>query len=243
LKRCTNTNNLETNTISIPVNKANDDETTSKTSIIEGNLAIPKNAQGIVIFAHGSGSNRSSPRNQYISNIFNKHGLATLLIDLLTVEEYRIDNQIVRYRFDIQLQAKRFGAVIDWVTNSPLTHNLRLGLFGASTGAAVALIAAAERPEMIDAIVSRSGMLDLVAAYNLKKVKSPILLIVGEYDRQVIRSNEKALQVLEATCMKELRNIQGATHLFEEPGKIKELATLATEWFDRYLSRTVQDHQ
>lgn len=199
---------------------------------LEGNLEIPQGARGIVLFAHGSGSSRLSPRNKYVASVLNKAGLATLLFDLLTREEEIIDIQTAEFRFNIELLARRLVGATDWVVKNPTTKNLRIGYFGASTGAAAALIADTLRPNVVYAIVSRGGRPDL-AAQVLSKVKAPTLLIVGGYDEPVIRLNEEALEQISAA--KELAIVPGATHLFEEPGMLEEVARLAKDWFLRHL--------
>ncbi|MDM9381349.1 dienelactone hydrolase family protein [Chlorogloeopsis sp. ULAP01] len=200
---------------------------------LEGNLVIPENAQGIVLFAHGSGSSRHSPRNQYVADVLQTYGLATLLIDLLTAQEEAVDLRTRHLRFDIGLLASRLVDTTDWLAQNPDTTNLGVGYFGASTGAAAALLAATERPQAVRAIVSRGGRPDL-AGSALGRVKAPTLLIVGGYDTPVIRMNQDALALLRVD--KELEIVPGATHLFEEPGTLEEVARLATGWFKRYLS-------
>jgi putative phosphoribosyl transferase len=200
---------------------------------LEGNLVIPENAQGIVLFAHGSGSSRHSPRNQYVADVLQSHGLATLLIDLLTSQEEAVDLRTRHLRFDIGLLASRLVDTTDWLAQNPDTTHLRVGYFGASTGAAAALLAATECPQAVGAIVSRGGRPDL-AGSALGRVKAPTLLIVGGYDTPVIRMNQDALALLRVD--KELEIVPGATHLFEEPGTLEEVARLATGWFKRYLS-------
>jgi pimeloyl-ACP methyl ester carboxylesterase len=199
---------------------------------LEGNLRIPPAAQGIVVFAHGSGSGRRSPRNRFVADVLVNTGLATLLIDLLTQEEEMIDLQTAQLRFDIRLLAERLGGVTDWLVGEPATAALSIGYFGASTGAAAALIAAADRPERVRAIVSRGGRPDLAGAV-LPRVAQPTLLIVGGDDDVVIDLNRRALEELGG--IKQLVIIPGATHLFEEPGALEQVAALASEWFVRYL--------
>ena len=200
--------------------------------MLEGNLSLPKGAGGIVLFAHGSGSSRHSPRNRYVARLLNQAKLATLLVDLLTSEEEAIDMRTAQLRFDIDLLAERLVAVTDWLTEHPDTRQLRVGYFGASTGAAAALVAAAERPDMVGAVVSRGGRPDL-AGHALARVRAPTLLIVGGNDFQVIELNRAALAQLR--CEKQLVIVPGATHLFEEPGALDEVARLAREWFERHL--------
>lgn len=199
---------------------------------LEGDLTIPQRATGIVLFAHGSGSSRLSPRNQFVAQTLNKAGLATLLFDLLTRQEEVIDNITAEYRFDIELLTNRLIQSTDWAVENHETKNLNIGYFGSSTGAAAALLAGAQRPKKIKAIVSRGGRADL-AERGLKNVQAPTLLIVGGHDYTVIQMNEFALDKL--TCIKELLIIPGATHLFEEPGKLEEVSLAATEWFKKYL--------
>ncbi|NCO66523.1 MAG: hydrolase [Candidatus Aquicultor secundus] len=199
---------------------------------LKGNLDIPEGARGIVLFAHGSGSSRFSPRNRYVAGVLNDSGLATLLFDLLTEEEERIDMITAELRFDIKLLANRLAQVTDWIINNPSTKDLKVGYFGASTGAAAALIAASLNPDIIYAIVSRGGRPDLAGA-ALPNVKAPTLLIVGGNDQPVIEMNEDALKQIPAE--KQLVIIPGATHLFEEPGALEEVARLAKDWFINYL--------
>lgn len=197
-----------------------------------GSLTQPETQQGLVIFVHGSGSGRFSPRNQYVAQYLNQTGFSTLLFDLLTQDEEIIDERTREYRFDIPMLAERLIGVTDWVGSQPELHSLSLGYFGASTGAAAALIAAAERPEAVHAVISRGGRPDL-AGQALPKVNAPTLLLVGEWDQTVIDLNLKAQALM--TCPTELKIIPGATHLFEEPGKLDEVMHLAGSWFERYL--------
>jgi len=201
--------------------------------VLEGNLVIPEGAQGIVIFAHGSGSSRHSSRNKYVAWKLQKEGFGTLLFDLLTAEEERIDMVTAHLRFDIDLLANRLVAVTKWFLINFVTENLNIGYFGASTGAAAALIAAKENSNAIKAIVSRGGRPDL-AEKALPDVKAPTLLIVGGNDFQVIDMNRWALERLNVKD-KELKIVPGATHLFEESGALEEVAHLAGEWFKRYI--------
>jgi putative phosphoribosyl transferase len=222
----------------MPLNRASDREerrikVSSGSVVLEGNLGIPDGARGIVLFAHGSGSGRHSPRNRYVARMLRQANLATLLIDLLTAEEEAIDLQTRHLRFDIGLLAGRLVGATDWLTQNPDTRNLRVGCFGASTGAGAALVAAAERPELVGALVSRGGRPDL-AGQALPRVVAPTLLIVGGNDLPVIRLNREALEQLRTE--KELKIVPGATHLFEEPGTLEEVARLAAEWFVRYLN-------
>ena len=206
--------------------------------ILEGDLHIPENAAGLVIFAHGSGSSRHSPRNRYVAQEFREGGLGTLLIDLLTAAEEREDTRTARLRFDIGLLAGRVVGASDWLAGNPATAHLPIGYFGASTGAAAALAAAAERPDHARAVVSRGGRPDL-AIPVLNRVKAPTLLIVGGEDTPVIEMNREALKHLEALKHRNVENrleiIPGATHLFEEPGALEEVARLAREWFQERL--------
>lgn len=200
---------------------------------LEGNLTIPEGAKGIVVFAHGSGSSRFSSRNRYVAQELQKEGLGTLLFDLLTAEEERIDMITTHLRFDIDLLADRLVSVTNWLLSNPDTKELVIGYFGASTGAAAALIAAKEHSNVIKAVVSRGGRPDL-AEKSLPDVKAPTLLIVGGEDYQVIEMNQWALDQLKIE-QKELKIVPRATHLFEEPGTLEEVANLAGEWFRRYL--------
>jgi putative phosphoribosyl transferase len=200
---------------------------------LEGNLTLPEGARGVVLFAHGSGSSRHSPRNRHVARMLNEAELATLLIDLLTSEEERIDLRTAHLRFDIGLLAERLVAVTDWLAQYPGQRHIRIGYFGASTGAAAALVAAAERPQLVGAVVSRGGRPDL-AGSALARVEAPTLLIVGGNDFEVIELNRAALAQLR--CEKQLVIVPGATHLFEEPGTLDEVARLAREWFEHYLT-------
>jgi putative phosphoribosyl transferase len=202
--------------------------------MLEGNLNLPECARGIVLFAHGSGSSRHSPRNRYVAQLLNQASFATLLVDLLTAEEEAIDLRTAQLRFDIGLLAERLAGVTDWLARHPDTQPLQIGYFGASTGAAAALVAAAERPAAIGAVVSRGGRPDLAGPY-LPRVRAPTLLIVGGNDFQVIELNRAAFAQLR--CEKELAIVPGATHLFEEPGALDQVAQLAREWFQQYLAQ------
>jgi dienelactone hydrolase len=197
-------------------------------AILEGVLDIPRDAQALVIFAHGSGSSRHSKRNKYVAQVLREAGLGTLLFDLLTKEE----DVIYENRFDIPLLANRLTATTRWVKEQPQTKKLRIGYFGASTGAAAALLAAAEPGSEVGAVVSRGGRPDL-AEKALKLVKAPTLLIVGGDDYIVIQLNQQAYNFIKAE--KELRIIPGASHLFEEPGTLEEVARIAAEWFKKHL--------
>lgn len=200
---------------------------------LEGALRIPPGAEGIVLFAHGSGSSRHSPRNRCVAQALDEAGLATLLIDLLTAAEEREDDRTARLRFDINLLAERVVGATDWLLENAETARLRAGYFGASTGAAAALTAAAERPDTIGAMVSRGGRPDL-ALPVLNRVKAPTLLIVGGRDLPVIDMNREAFEQLQVE--KRLEIIPGATHLFEEPGALERVARLARAWFLGHLS-------
>jgi putative phosphoribosyl transferase len=200
---------------------------------LQGNLAIPEGAEGLVLFAHGSGSSRFSPRNRFVARVLREGGLATLLIDLLTSEEEAVDIRTRELRFDIDLLASRLTGTTDWLLRQDITRALNIGYFGSSTGAAAALVAAAERSDVVSAIVSRGGRPDLAAAV-LGQVEAPTLLIVGGRDYQVLDLNEQALAQLEAE--KKLEIVPGATHLFEEPGALEQVAELARDWFQRYLA-------
>jgi putative phosphoribosyl transferase len=202
---------------------------------LEGNLGVPEGARGVVLFAHGSGSGRHSPRNRYVARVLREAGLGTLLIDLLTPDEEEVDLRTRHLRFDIGLLAQRLAGATDWLTENPDTRGLRIGYFGASTGAGAALVAAAERREAVGAVVSRGGRPDL-AGDALPLVEAPTLLIVGGNDVPVIGMNEEALARLRAE--KRLEILPGAGHLFEEPGALEEVARLAAEWFARHLDRT-----
>lgn len=199
---------------------------------LDGDLATPDGAQGIVVFAHGSGSSRQSSRNRYVAGLLNQAGLATLLFDLLTAEEEVTDRQTARLRFDIGLLAKRLVGATDWLARRTDTAGLAIGYFGASTGGGAALVAAAERPDLVAAVVSRGGRPDL-AGHALSRVTAPTLLIVGGLDTTVIDLNRRALA--EMTCPAELTIVPGASHLFEEPGTLDQVAALARDWFLKYL--------
>jgi dienelactone hydrolase len=200
---------------------------------LEGNLVIPPGAHGVVLFAHGSGSSRHSPRNRFVASELQQRGLATLLIDLLSAEEEEVDQQTAHLRFDISLLAERLVGAMDWLRAQPDTHELVVGGFGASTGAAGALVAAAARPHAVGAVVSRGGRPDL-AGQALTSVRAPTLLIVGGADVPVIRMNQEALGLLGA-AEKKLVIIPGATHLFPEAGALEQVARLAGDWFSSHL--------
>ena len=200
---------------------------------LEGHLATPEVPRGIVIFAHGSGSSRHSPRNRSVARRLNEAHLATLLFDLLTEEEQARDQASGQFRFDIDLLARRLADAVDSVARAPETVGMKIGLFGASTGAAAALITAAERSEQVAAVVSRGGRPDL-ARESLTDVEAPTLLIVGELDPVVIDLNERAYEQLKTE--KRFDIVSGATHLFEEPGTLDTVATLAAQWFGHHLA-------
>lgn len=199
-----------------------------------GNLYVPKNAIGIVVFAHGSGSSRFSTRNKYVAKCLNESGLATLLFDLLTTDEEPIDNITREFRFNIPLLSVRLVGVTDWILSNPTLNRLKIGYFGASTGAAAALIAAASRAKHIDAVVSRGGRADL-ADESLAFVEAPTLLIVGSLDDIVIQMNQEAKDKMTKAKIKKLTIVEGATHLFEEPGKLDEVMMLTRDWFLKYF--------
>lgn len=196
--------------------------------MLEADFFLPAQAEGIVLFAHGSGSSRHSPRNKAVAEILNQANIATLLLDLLTIEEEESEQYTAELRFDINLLAERLLGATEWVKANPATHTLKQGYFGASTGAAAALVAAAQLPSAISAIVSRGGRPDL-AGQALTKVKAPTLFIVGGNDDIVIELNQQAQQKLTATNKLEI--IPGATHLFPEPGTLEQVAELAKRWF------------
>jgi putative phosphoribosyl transferase len=199
---------------------------------LRGDLRMPADARGLVIFVHGSGSSRLSPRNRHVAEELNQHGLATLLMDLLTADEQRIDDRTMQYRFDIPLLAGRSTLAAQWALAQPEVSRLPVGLFGASTGAAAALITAGNMQEKIAAVVSRGGRPDL-AGDALPNVKSPALFIVGGDDQAVLALNEKAMAKMH--CVKHLHVVPGATHLFEEPGALEEVVKVAVDWFSRHF--------
>ena len=200
---------------------------------LSGDLVVPPDARGIVLFAHGSGSSRHSPRNRYVAGILQHGGLGTLLFDLLTEAEEEVDTQTRELRFDIDFLAGRLGEATDWLYEEPAGGGLPVGYFGASTGGAAALVAAAERPQMVGAVVSRGGRPDL-AGDALARVEAPTLLIVGGKDDPVIDLNRAALAQMR--CEKELTIVPGATHLFEESGALEQVSKLALEWFRSHLN-------
>jgi dienelactone hydrolase len=212
------TNGDDSKTVRIPINSLQ----------LDGMLNLPKGATGAVVFAHGSGSSRFSPRNNFVARVLRDAELGTLLFDLLTEEE----DSVYSTRFDIDLLAHRLVLATEWLLKQPETKSARIGYFGASTGAAAALQAAAEIGSAVSAIVSRGGRPDLAMRY-LPKIKAPTLLIVGGYDEEVIELNRFAYN--EIRCEKDLAIVPHATHLFEEPGKLEEVAILAKEWFLKYL--------
>lgn len=199
---------------------------------LDGDLTLPEGASGTVLFAHGSGSSRFSSRNRYVAKVLNDAGLVTLLFDLLTADEQGFDDITAQLRFDIALLSERLTAAVDWIGEQPALKNIPLGLFGASTGAAAALVTAADRPDAVKAVVSRGGRPDL-AGPALARVHAPTLLIVGGYDEVVIELNRSAAQVLAAEYRIEI--VPGATHLFEEPGALEQVAELARAWFVQHL--------
>jgi putative phosphoribosyl transferase len=203
-------------------------------AVLSGHLAIPENAMALVLFAHGSGSSRHSPRNQFVARTLNLAGLGTFLFDLLTPEEEAFDSYTREHRFNISLLAERLLHATNWVGRQLQTRDLRIGYFGSSTGGAAALVAAAELPKNLGAVVSRGGRPDL-AGDALTKVQAPTLLIVGGNDDIVIELNEMARDQM--SCEVKLEIIPGATHLFEEPGALEQVAKLATEWFSLRLTR------
>ncbi len=199
---------------------------------LEADMNLPVPARGVVVFAHGSGSSRHSPRNRYVAEELRGAGLGTVLVDLLTPEEEQADRNTGMFRFDIPLLAQRLTAIVDWLVDHDATAGLDVGLFGASTGAAAALVAAAERPGSGAAVVSRGGRPDL-AGDHLKLVTQPTLLIVGELDPVVVGLNRQAMEMMRAPT--ELEIVPGGSHLFEEPGALEQVARLSRDWFVRYL--------
>ena len=201
--------------------------------VLDGDLGMPAGARGVVVFAHGSGSSRFSQRNRHVASSLRARGFATLLVDLLTVEEEAVDLRTAEVRFDIDLLARRVAGVIDWLGGASATAGLGVGLFGASTGAAAALVAAAERPEVVKAVVSRGGRPDL-AGPALPRVQAPTLLIVGGADTLVIDLNQQAFEDLR--CERQIVIVPRATHLFEEPGALDQVADLAGHWFEAHMA-------
>lgn len=207
-------------------------EISSGAALLHADLNVPSRPQGVVIFAHGSGSSRFSKRNRRVAESLNVRGFATVLLDLLTAEEESVDIYTAEYRFDIARLATRVRAAAEWSATVQEIAELPIGYFGASTGAAAALIAAAERPDLVHAVVSRGGRPDL-ANHFLPRVHAPTLLIVGGADRDVLEMNRAAMKQMHAVV--DLQVVPGATHLFEEPGTLDEVQRLAGEWFERYL--------
>lgn len=205
---------------------------------LKGFLEIPEDALGIVVFAHGSGSSRYSVRNNAVAAFLRRAGLGTLLFDLLTADEERVDQYSREHRFDIPLLSRRLEGAVRWLTMEPEAKELPIGLFGSSTGAAAALIAAAMLPDLVSAVVSRGGRADL-AGGMLARVKAPSLLIVGGDDPEVLRLNQAARNKMH--CRSEVAIVVGATHLFEEPGALDEVATLARDWFVTHLKYATTD--
>jgi len=214
-------------------------QTTTETMIPTGDVQLaadvttPTDARGIVLFAHGSGSSRHSPRNRAVAETLNQHALATVLVDLLTADEEQVDVQTAQLRFDIELLSRRLADIVDWLATGGQLPQLPIGLFGASTGAAAALVAAAARPDLARAVVSRGGRPDL-AGPALADVRAATLMLVGGLDEQVIELNEQARR--EMTAPVELRIVPGATHLFEEPGALEQVADQAAQWFRTHLT-------
>ncbi len=199
---------------------------------LHGDLGLPAHPHGLVLFAHGSGSSRHSPRNQFVARTLERAGFATLLIDLLTAEEETVDARTAHLRFDIDMLAGRLVAIVDWLRRRPETASLPIGLFGASTGGGAALVAAAARPHEIATVVSRGGRPDL-AGPALERVTAPTLLLVGGLDTPVIQMNRDAMARMSGEVVLEI--VPGATHLFEEPGTLERVAELAAGWFTRHL--------
>jgi putative phosphoribosyl transferase len=208
-------------------------------NMIEGDIILPPSVttvKGIVIFAHGSGSSRHSPRSKYVAHVLNDVGIATLVVDLLTLAEESVDNLTKEHRFNIALLSQRLISCTDWALQDPELENLKIGYFGASTGAAAALVAAAARPKVISAIVSRGGRPDLAGKEILDKIEAPTLLMVGGNDKTVIELNQNALKMLSRIEKKrKLILIPKATHLFEEEGALEEVARRASGWFECFF--------
>lgn len=223
----------EMNIVNIPIESlASESINEHQSNQLEGILNLPETAHSIVLFAHGSGSSRLSKRNQYVASVLNKSNIATLLFDLLTSEEEGIDEYTRQFRFDIGLLADRLVEVTNWIEQKKETRQLNIGYFGASTGGAAALVAAAKKSGVIKAVVSRGGRPDL-AGHFLENVKAPTLLLVGGLDDVVIELNYEAFEKM--NCIKKLEMIPNATHLFEEPGTLEQVAALAQQWFEAYL--------
>ena len=201
--------------------------------VLQGDLSFPSTAHGVVLFAHGSGSSRHSPRNRYVAEVLQAHSLGTLLVDLLTAEEEQEDQFTGHLRFNIGLLAERLVAIADWLANPIHGRGHGIGLFGASTGAAAALLTAAARPDTIKAVVSRGGRPDLAGA-KASLVRAPTLLIVGGRDTEVLQMNREAMALMK--CKTELKVVPGATHLFEEAGALAQVASLAADWFTAHLA-------
>jgi dienelactone hydrolase len=199
---------------------------------LHGDFGMPLNPHGLVLFAHGSGSSRRSSRNQFVARALEQQGLATLLIDLLTEEEEAIDRRTAHLRFDIEMLAGRLVDIVEWLRRHELSASLPIGLFGASTGGGAALVAAAARPKDVASVVSRGGRPDL-AGSALSRVTAPTLFIVGGLDREVLQMNRDAMSHMRSEVVLEI--VPGATHLFEEPGTLEQVAVLATAWFHRHL--------
>jgi dienelactone hydrolase len=216
----------QSDTAKIPVSVPIDSQS------LPGDLGMPVDPHGIVLFAHGSGSSRHSPRNQFVARTLERRQLATLLIDLLTPEEEIVDERTAEYRFDIPMLAGRLVTIVDWLRRCKDTSSMSIGLFGASTGGGAALIAAADRPHDVAAVVSRGGRPDL-AGTALRKVTTPTLLIVGGFDTPVIGMNRDAMGQMRGEVKLEI--VPGATHLFEEPGTLERVAELAGTWFEHHL--------
>ncbi len=204
--------------------------------VLDGDLTLPENSNSLILFSHGSGSSRHSPRNKFVAGILNQNGFATLLIDLLTEEE----DSIYENRFNIELLTERLIAVTKHLKNQENIKHYKIGYFGASTGAACALIAAAKLKPNISAVISRGGRPDLAGNY-LKNVEAPTLLIIGGLDTEVIELNKMAFNAL--NCEKELTIVNGATHLFEEDDKLEQVAHLATNWYNKHLSKFIVTHK
>jgi dienelactone hydrolase len=202
---------------------------------LSADVSLPDHARGVVLFAHGSGSSRHSPRNRQVADVLNRGSIGTILIDLLTEEEEAIDVQTAELRFDISLLGRRLAAITDWIARQPGLKSLGLGYFGASTGAAAALVAAAERPHLVRAVVSRGGRPDLAGA-SLRRVLTPTLFIVGGDDAVVLDLNYAAIAELPRQTEHKLEVVEGASHLFEEPGALDKVAALARDWFREHLA-------
>lgn len=203
--------------------------------LLDGDLTLPDAARGVVLFAHGSGSSRFSSRNRYVAHVLNQAGFATLLMDLLTPDEEEAERYTRHLRFDISLLAGRLGHAAKWLADEPSTAGLPLGLFGASTGGGAALVTAAAQPDRVRAVVSRGGRPDLAGEDALRRVQAPTLLIVGGEDAPVIALNRQAMAQMRPGTDVQVEIVPGATHLFEEPGTLEEVARLAADWFRRYL--------